>query len=95
MCRCASTCFLVPTRRTLFVSAGRLPLSPGTALCRTGLGTPRALSCHVTPQELFSMAGELKRASVNFDRGGRSKGTAEVVFARRRVQPLLALFGHE
>ena len=31
------------------------------------------------------MAGEVKRASVNFDKGGRSKGTAEVVFARRRV----------
>jgi THO complex subunit 4 len=29
------------------------------------------------------MVGELKGTSVNFDRSGRSKGSAEVVFARR------------
>uniref|UniRef100_A0A0A9GGF3 RRM domain-containing protein n=1 Tax=Arundo donax TaxID=35708 RepID=A0A0A9GGF3_ARUDO len=34
-------------------------------------------------QELFSEIGELKRYSMNYDKDGRSKGTAEVVFARK------------
>ncbi|XP_009404609.2 THO complex subunit 4A [Musa acuminata AAA Group] len=34
-------------------------------------------------KELFSKVGDLKRYSINYDRSGRSKGTAEVVFARR------------
>ncbi|GBG62045.1 hypothetical protein CBR_g28521 [Chara braunii] len=34
-------------------------------------------------KELFSEVGDLKRCSVHFDRSGRSKGSAEVVFARR------------
>jgi len=34
-------------------------------------------------KELFSELGDLKRSSINYDRSGRSKGTAEVVFARR------------
>ncbi|KAL5653040.1 hypothetical protein ACJX0J_038498, partial [Zea mays] len=34
-------------------------------------------------KELFSELGDLKRFSINYDRSGRSKGTAEVVFARR------------
>ncbi|CAL9055949.1 unnamed protein product [Musa banksii] len=34
-------------------------------------------------KELFSEVGDLKRYSINYDRSGRSKGTAEVVFSRR------------
>ncbi|XP_026411949.1 THO complex subunit 4B-like [Papaver somniferum] len=34
-------------------------------------------------KELFSEVGEIQRYSVNYDRSGRSKGTAEVVFAQR------------
>ncbi|OEL38720.1 hypothetical protein BAE44_0000262 [Dichanthelium oligosanthes] len=34
-------------------------------------------------QELFSEVGELKRYSMNYDKDGSSKGTAEVVFARK------------
>ncbi|KAJ3682750.1 hypothetical protein LUZ60_012977 [Juncus effusus] len=34
-------------------------------------------------KELFAEIGDLKRFSVNYDKSGRSKGTAEVVYARR------------
>ncbi|XP_076907724.1 THO complex subunit 4A-like [Bidens hawaiensis] len=35
-------------------------------------------------KELFSEVGDLKKYSINYDRSGRSKGTAEIVFARRQ-----------
>lgn len=34
-------------------------------------------------KELFSEIGDLKRYGINYDRSGRSRGTAEVVFSRR------------
>ena len=41
----------------------------------------RTLVCLL--QLLFSEEGELKRYSIHYDKSGRSKGTAEVVFVRR------------
>ncbi|VAI06806.1 unnamed protein product [Triticum turgidum subsp. durum] len=34
-------------------------------------------------KELFSELGDVKRCLIHYDRSGRSKGTAEVIFARR------------
>ncbi|KAM0891412.1 hypothetical protein ACQ4PT_026427 [Festuca glaucescens] len=34
-------------------------------------------------KELFSEVGDVERYSINYDKSGRSKGTAEVVFTRR------------
>jgi hypothetical protein len=36
------------------------------------------------PQELFSQVGQVKKHGLNFDQNGRSKGTAEVIFANRQ-----------
>ncbi|XP_027087499.1 THO complex subunit 4A [Coffea eugenioides] len=35
-------------------------------------------------KELFSEVGDLKRSTIHYDRSGRSKGTAEIVFSRRQ-----------
>ncbi|CAN4126171.1 unnamed protein product [Withania somnifera] len=35
-------------------------------------------------KELFSEAGDIKRYTIHYDKSGRSKGTAEVIFSRRR-----------
>jgi len=35
-------------------------------------------------QELFEQVGAVKKSGVNFDEQGRSKGSAEVIFARRQ-----------
>ncbi|KAI5066201.1 hypothetical protein GOP47_0018825 [Adiantum capillus-veneris] len=35
-------------------------------------------------KELFSEVGDLRRCGIHYDRSGRSKGTAEVVYARRQ-----------
>ncbi|XP_057508797.1 THO complex subunit 4A-like [Actinidia eriantha] len=35
-------------------------------------------------KELFSEVGDLKRYTIHYDRSGRSKGTAEIVYSRRQ-----------
>ncbi|KAL6639000.1 hypothetical protein ACP70R_022730 [Stipagrostis hirtigluma subsp. patula] len=67
------------------VAAAPPPVAPRTLETGTKLHISN-LDAGVTVddvQELFSEVGELKRYSVNYDKDGTSKGTAEVVFARK------------
>eukprot|EP00982_Pelagococcus_subviridis_P001143 9166-Pelagococcus_subviridis.AAC.3 len=42
---------------------------------------PIKLPHHQPPSELFQQVGAVKKAGLNFDENGRSKGTAEIIFA--------------
>uniref|UniRef100_A0A453HSZ9 RRM domain-containing protein n=1 Tax=Aegilops tauschii subsp. strangulata TaxID=200361 RepID=A0A453HSZ9_AEGTS len=57
---------------------------PLTSLRLSSPSPKVSLQCPVYfAQELFSEMGEIQRYSINYDKSGRSKGTAEVVFSAR------------
>ncbi|XP_066359657.1 THO complex subunit 4A-like [Miscanthus floridulus] len=64
-----------------------IPSSPPTAPRRRfntrAAATPYLRRATYSFKELFSDVGDIKRYSINYDRSGRSKGTAEVIFSRR------------
>ncbi|XP_044965885.1 THO complex subunit 4A-like isoform X2 [Hordeum vulgare subsp. vulgare] len=60
--------------------AGPQALETGTKLHISNLDSSVTVE---DVQELFSEIGELKRYSVNYDKDGKSQGSAEVVFARK------------
>ena len=55
-----------------------------TAFTRSTLRDPETTIDRRAKQELFSQVGAVKKAGLNFDQNGRSKGTAEVILARRQ-----------
>lgn len=61
-------------------AAGRGSIETGTKLYISNLDYNVS---NEDVKELFSEEGDLKRFTVHYDRSGRSKGTAEVVFSRR------------
>jgi len=63
-----------------FGNGGRRGLETGTRLQITNLAYS-VLSEDL--KDLFEAVGDIKRANVNFDKSGRSLGTATVVFSRR------------
>ncbi|KAK9123180.1 hypothetical protein Sjap_012782 [Stephania japonica] len=69
--------------------AGGFPAQQGGRMSSIETGTKLYISnleygvSNEDIKELFSEVGDLKRYSIHYDRSGRSKGTAEVVFSRR------------
>ncbi|CAK9181507.1 unnamed protein product [Ilex paraguariensis] len=83
-----------PTRTTLYLAPQPPPavqvqeiLMSGGTISETGTKLYISnLDYGVSNEDikvLFSLVGDLKRYSIHYDRSGRSKGTAEVVFARQ------------
>ncbi|KAL6574747.1 hypothetical protein OROMI_012032 [Orobanche minor] len=74
----------------MFASEAAFPVPGGARVSAIETGTKLLISnLHygVTDEdieELFSGIGVLKSCSIHYDRSGRSEGTAEVVFSRRR-----------
>ncbi|XP_009765970.1 THO complex subunit 4A-like isoform X3 [Nicotiana tabacum] len=55
----------------------------GSGTCRGGPSRRCRMTPYSMPQLLFSDVGELKEYALHYDKTGRSKGTAEVVFTHR------------
>ncbi|KAM0891410.1 hypothetical protein ACQ4PT_026427 [Festuca glaucescens] len=77
---------LAPPAYAYASQAQQMPMVEAPSVAESGKLYISNLDYNVSNEdikELFSEVGDVERYSINYDKSGRSKGTAEVVFTRR------------